>query len=334
MLIGVIGINHKLAELSLREKIVRGCEKRFSSGWSQHENLSYVILLTCNRAEIYFCSNDLSEAHSYLLNILKKEVQEEFAHKIYSYFHLDCFLHLAKVTSGIDSAILLETEIQGQVKQAYESATKTTSLPFELHYLFQKSLKIGKQVRTLFPTGRSLPSLEETILETSKHFISKVIKPRILFVGLSEINRKIMQHFEDKGLNNYHVCNRTPQSSISQFIAWENLDQWEQFDVIIVGTRAPQFILSRKQLSSAPASKKLILDLSVPRNVDPLLSRLSNITLLNLDQINRLINRKKKRKGEQLALIETEIVSKAVKRHTASFHQSQLRRLGYLSIVG
>ena len=120
----MLGINHKLADLKLRELLAKASQRRFGAGISTHGSHHFILLSTCNRTEIYFCSDDLAATHTYLLSILRNEVDEEFDQKLYSYFGRDCFHHLARVTAGLDSAIVAETEIQGQVKKAYEFAAQ------------------------------------------------------------------------------------------------------------------------------------------------------------------------------------------------------------------
>ncbi len=136
MRVGLIGINHKLADLKLRELLAYACQKRFGPVFSTHENHSFVLLSTCNRTEVYFSSEDLTNTHNYLLSILRQEVKYEFEQKLYSFFGYDCFFHLSRVTAGLDSAIVAETEIQGQVKTAYDNAQEFSQLPSDLHFLF------------------------------------------------------------------------------------------------------------------------------------------------------------------------------------------------------
>src|SRR5262245_20986881 len=116
MKVGVVGINHKLADLKLREQLAKNCQKCFGSLRAVNEHHHFILLSTCNRTEIYFSSEDLTTTHTYLLSILRMEVEGEFDHKLYSYFGVDSFCHLTRVTLGLDSAIIGETEIQGQVK--------------------------------------------------------------------------------------------------------------------------------------------------------------------------------------------------------------------------
>ncbi len=326
MRIGVLGLNHKLATLNLREKMAKICSRRFGETNSIHSRLSYVLLSTCNRTEIYFHSPDLPETHIYLLNVLRSGMEEAFEHRMYSYFGVDCFDHLACVTAGFDSAVLGETEIQGQVKQAYESAMNYRKLPHELHFLFQKSLKIGKEVRSQYPFGRKRPTLEETIYQAGQQFLGELHRKRILFVGLSKINHRIFSHFHHKHLPHLTFCNRTESKLLdlhAKSLPWEHIDEWKNYDLVILGTKCPHFVIDRAPLQLE--KQILLIDLSVPRNVDPKVGRHPQIKLHNIDQIARLIRHKEE--------FETEAISAAAHRQVAIFNLKELQRLNAFSRV-
>ena len=111
MRVGVVGINHKLADLQLREMLAKACQKQFHPSNLFHGKHAFCLLSTCNRTEVYFSSEDLADTHSYLLNVLRSEVRVPFEHKLYSYFGYDCLSQAVRVTAGLDSAIIGETEI-------------------------------------------------------------------------------------------------------------------------------------------------------------------------------------------------------------------------------
>ena len=314
MRIGVIGINHKLASLTLREILARVCQQRFGPGNSIHSSHAFILLSTCNRTELYFSSEDLTETHSYVLNVLKQDIDEEFDQKLYSYFSQECFLHLVSVTAGLDSAIVGETEIQGQVKHAYETSLGVSIIPSSLHYLFQKSLKISKQIRAKYALKRGLPDLEHAIYHMGQRGFKGTQPPSILFVGASEINHKILEYFHRKGLQRMTVCNRT--LSHAELLAkrfqidllpWSQLNSWLDFDWVILGTKAPHHLISRKEISSSFISHKLIMDLSFPRNVDPDIAGDSRIQLLNIDEINCMLKFRRKHLQNTLNSAEEEI---------------------------
>src|SRR5689334_2095227 len=101
MRIGVLGVNHKSADLTHREWLARACYKRLEPESALAQKLSVVLLLTCHRSEVYFSGSDLAEAHSELLHVLREEIPFPFEHKLYAYFGMDCFEHLAQVTAGL-----------------------------------------------------------------------------------------------------------------------------------------------------------------------------------------------------------------------------------------
>ena len=315
MRVGVLGINHKLANLHLRELLAKICQRRLHPVLSTHGEHSFVLLSTCNRTEVYFSSEDLAVTHSYLLSILRHDVNEDFDQKLYSYFGQDCLLHLCRVTSGLDSAIVAETEIQGQVKCAYESAQEYYTLPFELHYLFQKSLSIAKKVRVVLPLKPGLPDLSHAIFQTGQYIFRSKPDLKILFIGASGINQKILGFLKGKTQAPIHLCNRSQEAGKLiankhgiNFIDWSELHTWHHYDWIILGTKSPEFLIQQSGLSSLSLSRKLIVDLCVPRNVDPNLAKHPQITLLNIDQINRRLKFRRKSLSHSLVTAEHLVV--------------------------
>jgi glutamyl-tRNA reductase len=330
MRVGVLGINHKLAGLNLRELLAKICQKRLDPGQSTHGEHSFILLSTCNRTEVYFSSEELANTHSYLLGILKQEIDklqinQDFDQKLYSFFGKNCLAHLSRVAAGLDSAIVAETEIQGQVKQAYETAHEYQKLPHELHYLFQKSLSIAKKARGLLPLKPGLPDIEHAVFQMGQQLFENLYDAKILFIGASRINEKIIGHFKQRRLQHLVLCNRTRAHGEAlakrQKIAyahWDELAHWEQYDWIIAATRSPEYLLLHGHMSSPAASRKLLIDLSVPRNADPLLMQDPNIHLLNVDQINSQLELRKNRLALSLELAE-ELVVRTSQNYTKLF---------------
>lgn len=337
MRIGVVGINHKLADVKLRELLAKACHRRFGRSSTHFGDHAFIPLSTCNRTEVYFVSEELADTHTYILNVLREEVGEEFDQKLYSYFGLDCFLHLSKVTAGLDSAIFGETEIQGQVKTAYEKTKEYLTLPLELHYLFQKSLKIAKQIRSTMPTQRNLPSLEHAIWNKGMNYFKEIDNIRILFVGASEINIKVISFFKSKNIHNMTLCNRTAEKSIQasesqgiKMINWNRLHSWHEFDWVIFGTKSPDSLIKAIPVDFQEEKKKLLIDLSVPRNVDPAVEKDSRITLFNIDQLNHTLSLGKQRLHHHLVNAE-EMAATLTKQTIDLFHLKQQERLRWLN---
>lgn len=338
MRVGVLGINHKLASLHLRELLAKICQRRLHPGQSAHGEHSFVPLSTCNRTEVYFSSEDLAATHSYLLSILRHDVNEDFDQKLYSYFGQDCLLHLCRVTAGLDSAIVAETEIQGQVKCAYENAQEYSPLPFELHYLFQKSLNIAKKARVVLPLKPGLPDLSHAVFQTGHHLFRAKLDPKVLFIGASEINQKVLGYLKSKIQTSIHLCNRSHEAGKLiadqygiNFIEWDHLHTWHHYDWIILGTKSSEFLIQRESLASNPFGRKLIIDLSVPRNVDPDLGKHPQITLLNIDQINRRLKFSRKSLSQSLLAAEQLVIENSHLQMTL-FHEKTKHHLRICAI--
>lgn len=340
MRVGVIGINHKLADLKLREQLAKACQMRFGAFHAARGEHHFILLSTCNRTEVYFSSEDLAATHSYLLSILRMDVEEEFDHKLYSYFGGDCFCHLTRVTSGLDSAIIGETEIQGQVKVAYENAIEFHPLPQELHFLFQKSLAIAKKVRTELQLGRGMPNLEHAIMQTGKHvFESAEQQAQLLFVGASEINLKVLKFLKTKNFQHITLCNRSDNHACALaekheigYLPWDQLASWKEYDWVICGTKSPDYLIRKEEICNVPIGKKLIMDLSVPRNVEPRLGQDPRITLLNIDQINRLLKTRHQCMSHILAAAE-ERVMLATQQHTNRYTEKMQSKFAVLAVT-
>lgn len=292
MRIGVIGVNRKQADLKSRETVARALERRFESFHCYDCNSAFVLLSTCNRTEIYFSSEDLPTTHSYLLNLFLRDLPSGFDQKLYSFFEGDCFKHLARVATGLDSAILLETEIQGQVKLAYEKALRIKHLPKEMHFLFQKCLKIGKQVRSTLSFSRAMPEVDSGVFQAVQTHLQDLSKSRVLFVGASEINLKVLRFFKQQNFASLTLCNRSlarakeiASNEGVELIAWEELSNWHDFDVVIVATKHPDYLLTHQTTSQKP---RVLIDLAVPRNIDPALAD-SGAALYNIDQLDKMI---------------------------------------------
>lgn len=328
MNIGVIGINHKLADLTLREALAKACQKYFTLLDPDHAPHRFVLLSTCNRTEIYFSSPHLSEAQSFILNLLRQEVAREFDQKLYSFFRKDCFYHLCRVTAGLDSAVLAETEIQGQVKTAYEHAANQGSIPGVLHFTFQKALKVGKAVRTEIPLSAGLPTLEQAIFSIGSRFFDAATPPRILFVGASHINSKVIDHLHRREFGELTICNRSELEARRwaakygiSYLDWTRKEGWKEYDLLVFGTRAPKPLLTPKNLPER--KRQLIIDLSVPRNVCPKVAEVESASLYNIDQLNRSLNLKKKKiqsliqNAEQQVMIHSQRLTRCYETRTS-----------------
>jgi len=302
MSIGVFGINYKQADVALREKLCSAFQRRF---FLISPIPHSVLIATCNRVELYFSGPQPSELHQNIISILRTEISEDFEQKCYSFFGRDCFWHLARVTAGLDSAIAAETEIQGQVKNAYEQAKNSYTLSSELHYLFQRALHVGKTTRSRYFQGKNLPDMEHAILHMAHEFFADTLPP-LLFIGASEINIKIARFLQRRNVCKLFFCNRT-ESKVEELkqelnisiVPWNMLEtRWEEFHWIIAGAKSLQHLIRPRPCLHE--TKRLLIDLAVPRNIHPKVAG----KLYNIDELQQLLVQRKTALEESLQQAE------------------------------
>ena len=327
MRIGILGINHKSAVLSTRELFAKACYNCLQRDGEIALKFSCVLLFTCHRTEIYFSAEDLAEAHSLLLQVLRAEICIAFEHQLYAYFGYDCFLHLALVTAGLDSVIIGESDIQRQIKLAYQQACLHTSLARPMHYLFQKCLQLGKYARSELPLPAGQITIPRMVYETSCHLFSSDLLPRLLFIGNSEINRKVIGYFRHKGRYEMTLCTRSLRSAQGfaakyglDLLPWEQMSKWIEYDMLVSGTNVTSFLLHWQE--NIPKTR-LIFDLGVPRNIDPGLARHPATLLLNMDQLGNMLEKRQTREYVSFREVERALQHK-VQNYIALFHEKSL----------
>lgn len=288
MSLGIVGVSYRGASLQERERaiyLLRAFEtdslltKRFFG-----EGGSFVLLTTCHRAEIYY------------FTLLSKNVQAELVAYLsssgvcpYAYQGQACFKHLFTVTSGVDSLIFGETEIQGQVKRAYIKAHSDRDLPFTLHFLFQKALKEGKAIRTCSRTSPAITieSVVEELLVKNK----KTRYSQLLFVGYSAIHRRIARGLRMRGFDRITFCSRTPLSLPYPRIARHQLSFQDPYDVIFFGTSDLEKDFPLLSLTSLSCiENRVVFDFNVPRTFS--VPHAEDIVYLDMDVMSACIEKK------------------------------------------
>lgn len=319
--VGVIGMNFKTAHLSLLEQMARGASHLVGERalFFKHPT---IVLSTCNRTEIYFSAVDLAEAQGDILSFLRSQIDIAFEHKLYSYFGIDAFTHLCRVAAGLDSAILAETEIQRQVKIAYSQSMRILTIPESLHYVFQKALKIAKEMRSRSFLGKNSMTLYGALWQIGTEILGSLKERRILLVGYSKINRGFACFLTHKGVKNFFLCTTRPENiSIEGAILCgrEELYLWPNYDLIVCAS------LSEKYLIAGKGKGGVIFDLSVPRNVDPATEAVS---LMNIEQIHQWIEMKQQSQKIQLRECEAMIETGAL--HLAHLYRAKIERKAQL----
>ena len=324
-----LGANHKTAPLPLREKLAlpTGRAARVLAELTDHESVhEAVALFTCNRTELYLVTEDAVDAENAALAILSRQAglrPTELLGSLYSLRGRETVEHLFAVTGGLDSMIVGEAEIQGQVKRAYEVAlVEGVSGPVS-NRLFRDALAAGKRVRTETGIARSNVSLSTVAVQLAAEFLGTLAERRVLVIGAGENAELTARALRDRGVDAFFVANRRYDRALGlaqrfggRAIAFDDLPgELEHADIVVSSTGAPHQILGREELEFVAASRMgrplVLIDLAVPRDIEPSVRDCPGIALYDMDDLQRAVARNLDERAseatEAFALVQEEV---------------------------
>ncbi|MDA3883359.1 MAG: glutamyl-tRNA reductase [Bacteroidales bacterium] len=313
-MIGVLGINHTSAPIEVRERFSISDDEIavFADFLCKHSHISSIVVLsTCNRTEIYFSQSqfELKHAHILVYNSLMafKTIDFDAEQYVYSYNQDDAVEHLFTVTSGIDSMLIGEDQIIGQVKEAYEIAEKYSLPDAVLKRLFQKSLEAGKRVRTETAITTGCTSISFLAVEMCDSVCTDLSKLSVLLIGTGDTGKLTLQALYKKGVRDLYISNRTYEHALplvekydAEFVPINQIDSYiEQVDIVITATSSSSYIITsdmllEKSLQSLP----IFVDLSVPRNIDLAIDSISKVEIIVVDDLQKIIDRNKEKRED------------------------------------
>jgi len=305
MHIMVFGLNHNTAPIDIRERFFVSENKLVALLKTLKEkNLNEsVVLSTCNRTEFYLAIEDPDEA----INILKKILSEALNVEIewldkytYTFIDEDTYRHLFSVASGLDSMIIGEPQILGQVKDAYRAATFLGTTGFYLNRLFHRAFHVAKRVRTETKIGYNPVSISSMAVELSKHIFGDLSNKKILVIGAGEMCEIALRHFKKEGLKDIYITNRTFEKAraLSEIVLgkpckFEEISEFlTKVDMVLSSTGADNYIIKKQDIISVMKKRKnrpiFFIDIAVPRDIDPEINDFENVYLYNIDDLKEL----------------------------------------------
>jgi glutamyl-tRNA reductase len=304
-----LGANHKTAALPLREKLAlpAGRAARVLAELTEHEAVhEAVALFTCNRTELYLVTGDPVEAENVALAILSRQAglrPTELFGSLYSLRGTAAVHHLFAVTGGLDSMIVGEAEVQGQVKRAYEMAlVEGVSGPVS-NRLFRDALRAGKRVRTETGIARSNVSVSSVAVQLAMEFLGTLADRRVLVIGAGDNAELTARALRDRGVQALFVANRRYDRALGlaqrfggRAISFDELPvELEKADIVVSSTGAPHQIVGREELQFVAASRMgrplVLIDLAVPRDIEPSVRDCPGIALYDMDDLQREVTR-------------------------------------------
>jgi len=306
MLLLALGINHKTAPLDIRERVAFAPERltpalhdlQCRSGAREA-----AILSTCNRTELY-CGLEAADSPLLLQWLGDYHALQPADLQPYVYQHPNrlAVRHMLRVAAGLDSMVLGEPQILGQIKSAYRTARSAGTLGASLNRLFQYAFAVAKQVRTDTRIGASPVSVAFAAVSLAKQIFADLSKQTVLLLGAGETIELVARHLHESRIGRLIVANRTLERAheLAALFQGYAIDLTEapahlaEADIVIASTASPGFILEPCQMRSSLKKRKhrpvLMVDLAVPRDIDPAVAELEDIYLYTVDDLQTIID--------------------------------------------
>jgi len=306
----LLGTSHKTAPLAVRERVAMpdGRAEVFLRELAAHPEIrEAVVLSTCNRTELYVVVGDPVEAETTVLGMLARQAglrPTELIDGIYSHRNCDAARHLYRVTSGLESMVVGEAEVQGQVKRAYEAALAARTTGPLTNKLFRAALATGKRVRTDTAIGAGGASVASVAVEAARNALGELASRHVLIIGAGETAELTARALAEQGVSTMFVANRRRERAIAlaqrfggETIAFDALPgELERADIVVASTASPHAIVGAEELALVTAVRGasrplLLLDLAVPRDIDPDCAALPGVTLVDIDGLQAQVAR-------------------------------------------
>jgi glutamyl-tRNA reductase len=300
-----IGINHNTASVELREKVAFSPEKLTEALKQLKANPDIsgsVVVSTCNRTEIY-CDADNADKKQLVdwLASFHQVPMDELAASLYLYEDQQAVRHLMRVACGLDSLILGEPQILGQVKQAYFSGRAHQTVDGLTEKLFQKIFSVAKRVRTETEIGGNAVSVAYAACTLARQIFETLEDSTVLLVGAGETTELVARHLSDSGCKKMIVANRTRERALelaSQFEAEvislpEIPEHMHKADIVISSTASPLPIIGKGMVETALKARRrqpiLLIDIAVPRDVETQVGELNDAYLYTVDDLQSIV---------------------------------------------
>ncbi len=325
----LLGVSHKTAPVARRERLA--LTERQALEFSTQATLcpevrEAVTISTCNRTEVYLVTSDPVGAETAVLGMLARRADirpTELAEIIYCPRNCDAARHLYRVTGGLESMILGEAEIQGQVKRAYDGALAAGLTGSLTNRLFGAALTTGKRVRSQTGIGRSRVSVPSVAVDLAREVLGDLSRRHVVIIGAGETSELTARALADQGVSTVFVANRHADRALSlaqrfqgHVVSLDDLPaQLGRADIVLSSTSSPHPIVEAQELALVMDERGgrplLLIDIAVPRDVQSMCGELPGVTLYDIDDLQATVARNLDMRADQLpladAIIEEEI---------------------------
>ncbi|WP_341281730.1 glutamyl-tRNA reductase [Paenibacillus sp. FSL H8-0537] len=320
-----VGLNYRTAPVEVRERFAFS-EKELPEAVKQLMNtdsiLECVIVATCNRTELYavvdrhqLCGHHIRSFMEQWFNLPRKE----FTNHLYMYEDEKAIDHLFHVTSGLDSMIIGETQILGQVKDAFALAQQQKATGTLFNTLFKQAITMAKRAHSETTIGESAVSVSYAAVELGKRIFGQFSKKTVMLIGAGETGELTAKHLYANGADRVIVVNRTYERAVQLADKFNGIacsmdeatNRLHEADIVISSTGADNFVLTRQVVASAMQRRRskplFMIDIAVPRDLDPTIAAVDNVFLYDIDDLEGIVESNLEQRRKEAAKIETMI---------------------------
>ena len=330
----LLGVSHRTAPVEVRERLdfsSRDLSAAVQALAMRPSATESVVLSTCNRSEIYVVSNDPMQAREEVTAFLSEYHDlppSVFTPHLFSHDNEAAVRHLFRVAAGLDSIVVGEPQILGQVKDAFEAAAEHHRTGPMLSKLFHWSFLVGKRVRSETGLGEGAVSVSFAAVALARKIFGQLTGRRVLVVGAGEISTLTAQHLRANGVGEILVTSRTPAhadalaaSVNGRSVAWDDLGQGvAAADIVVTATGSQRPIITRAQVEAVTGRHRrdplFIIDIAVPRDVEASVGDIEQVFLYNVDDLQSIVQENLSRRSSEVARAEA-IVSEELARFAA-----------------
>jgi len=306
--LAVIGLNFRTSPVAVRERFWISPARRGEAliQLVRSEGIEEVIVLaTCNRTEFIVWANDVPTAANSILRFLTQEYQLKLCDWSHFYRLMDdvALTHIFRVTSSLDSMVLGEPEITGQVKEAWAQAQQAGTTGRFLDAVMQKALTVSKRVRTETAVGSSAVSVPYASVQLSREVLGELAGRELLLIGAGKMSERAAHYLMKAGASRVKVMNRTAsrgEELAAQLGAMpvsfeDRLQHLKSADIVVSSTSCPHFILTRQEAADIARARRykpmVMIDIAVPRDIDPNVRDVEGIHLFDMDDLEAVVKR-------------------------------------------
>jgi len=325
----IVGLNHKTAPIDVREKFYLNPAQQdlLLLELKNHPLISEAFVLsTCNRTEVYLKRVDQTVNRDFVIELIakvrKSPVDNQLSHHVYSYEQMDAIEHLLKVATGLDSLVLGEKQILGQLKKSVDRARELGLLSKYFNILSNIAIRTGKKAQTETDVSYGGSSVSWAAIEMAQQTLGTLEGRSVLIIGAGKMGELALSNLHNRSVSKIYLMNRTGEKAedLAQQYGgvaasfWDIKEILTEVDVCFCSVGAPHYILDQEKIAQIMTLRQgrslVLIDISMPRNIDPAVAKIPGVSLSSIDALDQVVNANMKKRQEAIGQVQEIITHK------------------------